>query len=703
MRLRATFFSLFFICLLPGAFAQPRCGFETRMEELRKENPFIDRQINQQVQEYISTQNKQANPQSTLYYVPVVVHVIHTGGAIGSIYNPTDATLTSAIDYLNAVYDGTWNGAGGSILGVGDVQLKFVLATVDPDNNPTTGINRVNGSEIGNYAVSGVMLTATGADELTIKNLSRWDPTKYYNIWIVNKIDGLDGTSGSFVAGYATFPFANNSTSSSLKRDGTVMLATQMYAGAKTLPHEIGHAFSLYHPFQGEGNVTGSFNTCPPNSNPSSDGDYCSDTDPIINPADDGYGATAFNCRIGTNSCSGTSYNDNTEKNFMNYTSCYRLFTSDQKTRMLAAAAISTRNGLTSSWANNQGIYPTTWLPPAPAAVIPVSAGNYPNALGIMNVSLNGITIYSLNATQDNGYVNNVKWYNLFQVLPATSYNMTIGLNNSGYYEQVGVWIDYDGNGSFNDLNERVFYNSYNAPASSFTVNFTTPSLLPGSIVRMRIMTDYSTAYGMAPLTGSIASIHAGQAEDYPVFLKSTSPLPLKLVKFTGQTINHNNLLEWVTSQETNTKEFQVERSFNGGEFVHTGTVTAKGNSNVEIDYRFTDVNAGSGTYVYRLRMVDNDGEFTYSKSISLKIQDPADLEIIGNPFRDQIKIKTPRNVSLSLRLMDLLGRTLAHRNIQQTTGAIVEIKVDPALSKGVYFLETIVNDQKTVHKLIRE
>lgn len=301
---------MFLVLHLP---AQPRCGFDVKMDALRRQNPGIEKEINEQVRQYISsrTANRQSRIQAAVYYIPVVVHIIHTGGAVGTIYNPTDAAITSTINYLNAVYDGTWAGAGGPILGVGDIQIKFVLATKDPNGNSSTGINRVDGSGVANYSASGILLSSVGADETTIKNLSRWDPERYYNVWVVNKIDGLDGTSGSFVAGYANFPLPNNTSVGNQRLDGIVMLATQMYAGAKTLPHEIGHALNLYHVFEGEGVVAG-MNTCPTNANPAADGDACTDTNPVINPADDGYGGSAFSCRSGTNSCTGTAYNDNT-------------------------------------------------------------------------------------------------------------------------------------------------------------------------------------------------------------------------------------------------------------------------------------------------------------------------------------------------------------------------------------------------------
>src|SRR6185436_17862256 len=100
------------------------------------------------------------------------------------------------------------------------------------------------------YSASGVYHnTGPGASEPTIVNLSRWPADRYYNIYIVNRIDGNDGTSGSFVAGYAYLPPAPSN------QDGMVILATQFnrypLGGNITLAHELGHAFNLLHTFQG--------------------------------------------------------------------------------------------------------------------------------------------------------------------------------------------------------------------------------------------------------------------------------------------------------------------------------------------------------------------------------------------------------------------------------------------------------------------
>src|SRR5579871_6592085 len=337
------------------AAAQPICGFDGAHQKRMNADPAYRSDVLKYetgINQYIQTHKTPVEGKKTtnsinglsgsghtlgtaLYTIPVVVHVIHTGGAVGTIYNPTDAQILGAIDYLNQVYNGTYPGTQG----VGDLQIQFALAQRDPNCNPTNGINRVDGSSIAGYVSGGVNANTTlGTDEINVKNFIRWDPSQYYNVWVVDKIDGADGTSGQFIAGFAYFPGGDPNY------DGIIMLATQMISGQKTFPHEIGHAFNLYHPFQGSPDK----NTCPAvtGGGCSVDGDQVCDTDPIT--YNQLGGVVDFTCRTGTNSCTGTAYSINTESNYMNYTSCYTLFTAGQKTRMLASAG-TTRLGLSQS------------------------------------------------------------------------------------------------------------------------------------------------------------------------------------------------------------------------------------------------------------------------------------------------------------------------------------------------------------------
>lgn len=341
-------FFIVFLSVSARLYAQPPCGFDKLHNNLLTTDPSYARQIEQNdisIRQYIKAHPELLRRGSSsrtmaLYTIPVVVHVMHTGGAVGTIYNPSDAQITGAINYLNQVFAGTYAGMTAPVEGGGvvDMEVQFGLAQRTPSCGATNGIDRVDASSLTNYMANGVNVNASsGCSELALKDLARWNTADYYNIWVVNKIDGADGTSGQFIAGFAYFPGSPSSL------DGTIMLATQLVAGQKTLPHEIGHALNLYHPFQGSADNT----QCPANATCSAQGDRICDTDPIFNNYNSGTGVYSFTCRSGANPCaSSVPYTINTESNFMSYTNCYTLFTNDQKARAQAAMSLASRASL---------------------------------------------------------------------------------------------------------------------------------------------------------------------------------------------------------------------------------------------------------------------------------------------------------------------------------------------------------------------
>src|SRR5436190_5336576 len=100
-----TALSFFLVC--QTAFSQPICGFDGRHKKLLQEDPIYRKNTlenEQNIRKYISAHKKQLEMRvngtaAALYTIPVVVHVVHTGGAIGTVYNPTDAQIIGAIDY----------------------------------------------------------------------------------------------------------------------------------------------------------------------------------------------------------------------------------------------------------------------------------------------------------------------------------------------------------------------------------------------------------------------------------------------------------------------------------------------------------------------------------------------------------------------------------------------------------------------------
>lgn len=288
--------------------------------------------------------------------IPVVFHVIHKGEAVGSGTNISDAQLLSAIDALNRDFAAT--SADGGVaqssvpVAAGNTNIQFCLASTDPNGNPTTGINRVNGTSVTGYSGSGI----TSTNEVNVKNLSRWDNRYYMNVWVVSEIDdnGADLTNPNFwgggTLGYAYLP--TNPVTFNAQRDGIVVVnlcigndpannqGFRLWPPTRlnrTLTHEVGHYLNLLHTFEGE--------SCS-ESNCSTQGDFVCDTPPTV---------TQTNC--GTRACSNTQQ----VENYMDYTgdACYDMFSQGQATRMTAVLT-----GVRNALINTNNCTPLTPQPP---------------------------------------------------------------------------------------------------------------------------------------------------------------------------------------------------------------------------------------------------------------------------------------------------------------------------------------------------
>ncbi len=316
------------------------CGFDAIRKQMLEKNPGYREQemrneagIQKQLRKMEALSRKVINGTDTIYEIPVVIHVMHTGGAVGSKYNPGDAKLLEMMDYLNQSYAATWPAYSGVGNGGTRVPIRFVLARRTPDCQATDGIIRVDASGVPNYTSGGIKAKRnTSASEEAVKAVSIWPANSYFNLWVVNKIDGEDGynPTATYIAGYALRPIAPG------YRDGMVILASTAKAGNKVLPHEIGHSLGLLHTFEGSGPDGDS---CPLNANCEEQGDKVCDTDPT---------RLMYNCPSGINPCTNQPWNGQ-QTNFMAYTNCTdQTFTPGQRDRMVAVL-LELRPGLLTS------------------------------------------------------------------------------------------------------------------------------------------------------------------------------------------------------------------------------------------------------------------------------------------------------------------------------------------------------------------
>lgn len=259
--------------------------------------------------------------------IPVVVHVIHNGEAVGTGPNISDTQVISQIDVLNEDFR-KMMGTLGDGTGV-DTEIEFCLATEDPDGCATNGIVRFDGSTLGVTGWSG----PGGNTDTVLKPATIWDPTQYMNMWSVNfasssllgyaqfpetSTTGLAGLPGSetansdgVVAGYTFFGDAS-------KDDGTFNVTTSAFNRGRTMTHEVGHYLGLRHIW----------------GDASCGNDFCNDTPTQQSPS-------SGNCPNST-TCDGVA---DLTTNYMDYSNdaCMNNFTQNQKDRMVAVLAHSPR------------------------------------------------------------------------------------------------------------------------------------------------------------------------------------------------------------------------------------------------------------------------------------------------------------------------------------------------------------------------
>ena len=104
--------------------------------------------------------------------------------------------------------------------------------------------------------------------------------------------------------------------------------------------------------------------------------------------------------------------------------------------------------------------------------------------------------------------------------------------------------------------------------------------------------------------------------------------LPVMLSYFKGDLENNMVVLKWGTAQEQNSSHYDIERSANGSVFEKIGNVSARGESATASDYHFVDNHPVIGTNIYRLKMVDKDGKFSYSLLINIKVESKTTIRV---------------------------------------------------------------------------
>lgn len=178
--------------------------------------------------------------------------------------------------------------------------------------------------------------------------------------------------------------------------------------------------------------------------------------------------------------------------------------------------------------------------------------------------------------------------------------------------------------------------------------------------------------------------------------------LPVRLQQFTATAHNNGVLLDWTTLSEQNNTGFFIERSTDGMTWDVMGFVNTKapgGNSYAKLDYRYTDSNPVKGKSFYRLKQVDMDGKFEYSRVQTVN-HDQEALTVYPNPVNTTLRVSGLKKQTV-LQVLNTYGQVV--KNIPVITDATISIDM-AALPTGLYILQTIhENGKKVNYKVIKK
>lgn len=706
---------LSFIFIMSSSIAQidgHHCGFDHVREKLHEEHPEFkvsEQQMNTFLEQYKEdrTSGELNKKNAAAIVIPVVFHIIHDDG----VENISREQILSAVDRLNECYNGSnpelsilqpeWEALQQSHNIVGVANVEFKLAKIAPDGSCFNGVTRTKSTTTFDANESSQLNAVVNGNDVF---QGQWPSNMYLNIFVANAI----GSPGA--AAYAYFP-----NGSSAMRYG--VWSQHVYIGSTgtstagrsgTVVHELGHWFSLYHPW-GSKNLVGDNDPVPSDCGRTDNNDFVDDTPKTIGNKD---------CVEGVNTCSddnaywSSNYGvadmiDNVE-NFMEYSYCFKMFTQGQSDRMLDV--LNETNTNSSNYIRYQ-----IWQPGNLAA----TGVDQPAALCKADFTTSRTTICA---------------------------GETIDFKDESYSNQVGWAWDFEGGsvvGSINDENPSVTYNTpgtFNvsldvtdgsSSISSLKTDYITVLPNPGSLapytesfentaslpdVNWAITDEYSGDYNIvstASVTGNnslrITNSGSRRGNVYQL-ISSTIDIPANSEPvisfkwaFARRSTDNRDVLKVYVSNDCG-ENFLLKRRIASGlptADVHTsGFVPTSAEWDEILINNMTD-EFGVSNFRVMFELTSDGGNYLYLEDINVdyntlvgvdEINENTKHSIYPNPAKELVNIdmEFKNNSNVLVNVYDIVGRKVLESNLGSLVGRSTQTIRTEALTSGTYILEVL-------------
>lgn len=206
--------------------------------------------------------------------------------------------------------------------------------------------------------------------------------------------------------------------------------------------------------------------------------------------------------------------------------------------------------------------------------------------------------------------------------------------------------------------------------ASQASYNGGRTQITPTSVIWNAVLNSWEVSFDMT----STGGFFLGTAN---------TALPVTLTYFKGSAEGSLAALEWETSAETNSDYFELERSTDA---IHFQTITrqsAAENSVTSQRYKYQDISLPAGIYYYRLKQVDLDDSYHYSRVISVKISDKSSIRIFPNPVYDQLTVQSEIEIN-SVEIINSSGAKL-QSNLVNKNSLQLDMRKFPS---GLYIIK---------------
>ncbi|MEP7375153.1 MAG: hypothetical protein ABI675_17270 [Chitinophagaceae bacterium] len=249
---------------------------------------------------------------------------------------------------------------------------------------------------------------------------------------------------------------------------------------------------------------------------------------------------------------------------------------------------------------------------------------------------------------------------------------------------------------------------------ASITLQWPLALELPGfnrTISRLAHYTAGKWEFGTADIPASGANPYSvtrsGFTSFSPFAISTYMALPVTWLSINGRNENKDNIINWSVASELNNDHFIVEASSDGINYIALGKIKGAGTTDVEQHYSFVHRDIAAAIYYYRIKQVDIDGKYTYSKIVKVVADNATKdmITILNNPVQDKlaVSIMVRRPFTGSINIADAAGKIVfSQRPVLNIGNNVLDFGTFNHVA-GIYYLVFMDdNGEKKVVKFIK-